>query len=95
MAFEGNNSPKNAQSQEGKSPAKFGQEDDVDSLVSGHSASRLQKKANLELIWQKANSINGIRKMNMLFKEERRAVTALDSEENITREYWQVCETFI
>ena len=44
---------------------KFGKEDDADSLVSGHSASRLQKKANLEVVWQKANSINGIRKMNM------------------------------
>ena len=43
--------------------------------------SRLQKKANLELVWQKSNSINGIRKMNMLFKEERCAVTALDSNE--------------
>ena len=30
---------------------KFGKEDDEDSLVSGHSAGRLQKKANLELVW--------------------------------------------
>ena len=74
---------------------KFGKEDDQDSLVSGHSMSTLQKKANLELVWQKANSINGIRKMNQLFKEERRAVTALDANGIITREYWQVCETFI
>lgn len=97
MAFEGKTSPKNTQSQDNNdgTPAKFGKEDDADSLVSGHSASRLQKKANLELIWQKANSINGIRKMNMLFKEERRAVTALDANESITREYQQVCETFI
>ena len=51
---------------------KFGKEDDEDSFVSGHSASRLEKLANLELVWQKANSINGIRKMNMLFKDERR-----------------------
>jgi len=64
-------------------------------LVSTHSASRLQKKTNLELIWQKANSINGIRKMNMLFKQERRAVAALDANEIITQEYWQICETFI
>ena len=49
----------------------------------------------MELIWQKANSINGIRKMNMLFKQERRSVTALDENEQITDEYWQVCETFI
>ena len=74
---------------------KFGKEDDNDSMVSGHSMSRLQKKANLELVWQKANSINGIRKMNMMFKEERRAVKALDANEQFTREYWQVCETFI
>ena len=33
--------------------------------------------------------------MNQLFKEERRAVTALDNNGCITREYWQVCETFI
>ena len=51
---------------------RFGKEDDQDSYVSGHSASRLEKLANLELVWQKANSINGIRKLNMLFKEERR-----------------------
>ena len=57
--------------------------------------SRLQKKANLETVWQKANSINGIRKMNMMFKEERRSITALDEDEHIREEYWQVCETFI
>ena len=68
----------------GNSMSKFGKEDDADSLVSGHSASRLQKKANLELVWQKANSINGIRKMNMLFKEERRAVQSLTAHEIIT-----------
>ena len=33
--------------------------------------------------------------MNQLFKEERRAVAALDANGIITREYWQVCETFI
>ena len=76
-------------------PIKVGKEDDEDSLVSAHSASRLQKKANLELIWQKANSINGIRKMNMLFKQERRILTALDANEQITPDYWQVCESFI
>ena len=63
--------------------------------MSGHSASRLQKKANLEVVWQKANSINGIRKLNMMFKEERRSIQALDQNEQITAEYWQVCETFI
>lgn len=90
MAFEPTASPKNK-----TFIAKFGKEDDVDSLVSGHSASRLEKKANLELVWQKANSINGIRKMSMLFKEERRDVKALDVNEEITQDYWQVCETFL
>jgi len=46
MAFEPTASPKNR-----TFVAKFGKEDDVDSLVSGHSASRLEKKANLELVW--------------------------------------------
>ena len=64
-------------------------------MVSRHSMSRLQKKANLETVWQKANSINGIRKLNMMFKEERRSITALDEDEHITEDYWQVCETFI
>lgn len=73
---------------------KKGEKQDDDSLISGHSASRLEKKSNLELIWQKCNSINGIRKMNMLFKEERRAVTALDADGIITAEYWQVCDQF-
>ena len=98
MAFEGKNSPRNgtkSQDNNDGTPQKFGKEDDADSLVSGHSASRLLQKANLELIWQKANSINGIRKMNMLFKEERRAVTALEANDQITEEYLQICETFL
>ena len=33
--------------------------------------------------------------MTQQFKEERRAVTALDANGVITREYWDVCETFI
>jgi len=45
-------------------------------------------------VWQKCNSINGIRKMNLLFKEERRAVKALDEDGRITEEYWQVCDQF-
>jgi len=53
----------------------------------------LEKKGNLELVWQKANSINGIRKLNMNFKEERRAIgSPLDEEGQITRDYWQVCD---
>ena len=31
----------------------------------------------------------------MMFKEERRGVTALDDEGKITRDYMQVCETFL
>jgi len=64
-----------------KDGGKFGKEDEIDSLVSGHSLSQLQKKSNLEVVWQKANSINGIRRLNMMFKEERRAVVALDEDE--------------
>ena len=33
--------------------------------------------------------------MSMLFKEERRDVKALDVNEEITQDYWQVCETFL
>lgn len=64
------------------------QADDQDSTFSGYSGSRLQRKANLELVWQKANSINGIRKMNMQFKEERRTVKALTDDDLLTPEYW-------
>ena len=50
----------------------------------------------MELIWQKANSINGIRKMNMSFKEERRRVfSTLDANDKITDDYWYICESFI
>ena len=67
-----------------------------DSVVSYQSASQLHNKANLELIWQKVNAINGIRKMNMQFKDERRATgAALDKNHHIRSEYWQVCETFL
>ena len=43
-----------------------------DSLLSGFQDNKLVLKENLELVWQKANSIGGIRKMNIQFKEERR-----------------------
>ena len=49
-----------------------------DSLASIVQDSRLVVKENLELVWQKANSISGIRKLNIQFKEERRLVKALD-----------------
>lgn len=90
MAFESKNVVENRNGEE-----KFGKEEDNDSLVSGHSLSRLQKKSNLEIVWQKANSISGIRRLNMMFKEERRSVKALDEEELITAEYMQVCDTFL
>ena len=67
---------------------KFGKNSDSDSLVSGHSQSRLVRKANLEIVWQKANSINGIRKMNMQFKEERRMYQPTNKYLEITQEYW-------
>ena len=53
---------------------------------------KLDKKATLELMWQKANSISGIRKLNMNFKEERRSVEPLESDGTISADYWQVCE---
>ena len=56
--------------------SRFGRENDDDSMVSGHTANRLVLKENLELVWQKANSISGIRKMNIQFKEERREITS-------------------
>ena len=33
--------------------------------------------------------------MTQQFKEERRAITALDANGVITRDYWDCCETFI
>jgi hypothetical protein len=33
--------------------------------------------------------------MNMQFKEERRAIVALNQYLEITEEYWNTCETFI
>ena len=54
-------------------------ENDDDSMVSIHHDNRLILKENLELVWQKANSISGIRKMNIQFKEERRQIKALDN----------------
>ena len=64
-------------------------------MVSGHTANRLVLKENLELVWQKANSISGIRKMNIQFKEERREIDHLDEYDQISPDYWQICETFI
>ena len=54
MAFDTKGSPQDDlgdYNQTSQGGMKFGKEDDEDSLVSGHSASRLQKKANLELVW--------------------------------------------
>jgi len=52
---------------------------------------RLSKKNHLELLLQKANSISGIRKMNMQFKEERRAIKPLEGY-LITETYWKLSE---
>lgn len=69
---------------------------DQDSQVStAYSPSQIMKKHALEQIWQKANSINGIRKLNMNFKDERRQVEPLDADGYITTDYWQVCEQFL
>ena len=45
---------------------------ETDSLASRHSKGRLTRQDHLEILLQKANSINGIRKMNLQFKTERR-----------------------
>ena len=74
---------------------KFGKEFEDDSLVSVQCDNRLILKENLELVWQKANSISGIRKMNLQFKEERRQIRALDNYGQIQSDYWQVCESFL
>ena len=44
-------------------------DDDVDSVVSNEQTfTKITRKSHLELLLQKANSISGIRKMNMQFK---------------------------
>ena len=65
-----------------------------DSEVSKHTQGRLLRKNHLEILVQKANSIGGIRKMNLQFKEERRAVRALDRNK-IRAEYWEICAQFL
>ena len=87
MVFEGGNA---GSAEKGPKPL------DQDSQVStAYSPSQIMKKAALEQIWQKANSINGIRKLNMNFKDERRQVEPLDADGYITADYWQVCEQFL
>ncbi len=49
---------------------------DADSTASKHGLSRLQRKNHLEILLQKANSISGIRKLNLQFKQERRLTKA-------------------
>ena len=74
---------------------------DSESLHSGHSNSRLTKKGHLEMLLQKANSISGIRKMNMQFKQERRLTDAFYQKDStkspsiIRRSYWDICEQFL
>lgn len=57
---------------------------DLDSIASGaispQIVSKLSRQQHLELLLQKANSISGIRKMNMQFKEERRGLKFFDPE---------------
>ena len=62
------------------------------------------KKSQLELLLQKANSISGIRKMNMQFKQERRKITCLKTKISpegylkksiITKQYWNMCQDFL
>ena len=71
---------------------------ETDSLASRHSKGRLTRKDHLEILLQKANSINGIRKMNLQFKTERRLMQPFHQKDGaciLTPEFWQLCEQFI
>ena len=80
-------------------------DDDVDSVVSNEQTfTKITRKSHLELLLQKANSISGIRKMNMQFKQERREMrrfkTKISPEgyehrSTITKQYWNLCQDFL
>ena len=69
--------------------------------LSPTKAKRLSRTEHLELLLQKANSISGIRKMNMQFKEERRALKPFEQNDDrrqntrISRDYWDLCQQFL
>ena len=86
----------NTPGQRSARPSKVGTREGDNSIVSTHSVGRLNKKNHLELLLQKANSIGGIRKLNMQFKAERRdgKVKALDGY-RIRDQYWKICEDFL
>lgn len=70
-----------------------------DSVVTQGFASK-PRLAHLELLLQKANSISGIRKMNMQFKLERRQMqpfkpSTYEGDFAISEEYWNLCSTFL
>ncbi len=74
-----------------------------DSMIT-QSFSTKPRVAHLELLLQKANSISGIRKMNMQFKLERRQIAPFKQEHNqlgylndsvLAEDYWNLCSTFI
>lgn len=57
---------------------------------------KTMRNEQLEQLLQKANSISGIRKMNMQFKEERRSVRALaPGTHRIEQDYWDICQQFL
>ena len=63
-------------------------DDEVDSVVSDkQNYIKITRKSHLELLLQKANSISGIRKMNMQFKQERREVKSFKTK--ISREGYE------
>ena len=49
----------------------------------------------MQRLVQRANSVNGIRKMNLQFKEERRSVEERLEGMFITKEYFTVCDDFL
>lgn len=76
-------------------------DDEVDSVVSNQqNYTKITRKSHLELLLQKANSISGIRKMNMQFKQERREVKCFKTKispegyehrATLTKQYWNLC----
>jgi len=62
--------------------------------VSYATASKPTRTFHLEQLLQKANSINGIRKLNMQFKVQRRAIKALELDDLISQKYWVLCVDF-
>lgn len=72
-----------------------GRTDSISNLWTNPDVSKQARIAHFEMLLQKANSINGIRRLNMKFKTERRQVKIFDSEQQITDSYWQLCDEYL